>query len=134
MHVQAKQVEKEAGLSQEALENMGWPYEELQALEQLAKAEREMRNILRTHRLMSDDEDDPHKLRANIQQALQVHFQRLHFCFQVMHLHTYSHAKIRSIFCVYICTYTRTQTLARVMMRKHLEVAGNGTFMVLMRL
>ena len=52
---------------------MGWPQEELQALEQLVQAEREMRNILRTHRLMRDDDsDDVHKLRANIRHALQV--------------------------------------------------------------
>jgi hypothetical protein len=72
--IQAKQVEKEAGLSQEALENMGWPYEELQALEQIVQSEREMRNILRAHRLMGDDAEDSHKLRANIQHALQVAF------------------------------------------------------------
>lgn len=55
---EAQSVVKNAGLSQEALESMGWPYEDLEALVLTLNNETSLRAILREHRLMEGEYDE----------------------------------------------------------------------------
>jgi phosphopantetheine adenylyltransferase len=49
---------KNAGLSTEALESMGWPFEDLEALVLTLNNEKALRSILREHRLMDDYDEE----------------------------------------------------------------------------
>ena len=49
---------KNAGLSTEALESMGWPFEDLEALVLTLNNEKALRSILREHRLMEDYDEE----------------------------------------------------------------------------
>lgn len=49
---------KNAGLSSDALESMGWPFEDLEALILTLNNEKALRSILREHRLMEDYDEE----------------------------------------------------------------------------
>jgi len=73
--VEAKAVEKEALLSREALDNMGWPFQELEDLEMTLKAEADLKSILREHRMMAgeyDEEKEYNVMRARITDGVAV--------------------------------------------------------------
>lgn len=72
---EAKAVRKEAGLSDEAMAELGWEEEKLQDTEKLVKAEADLKAVSRNRRLLLADDDlggDDSKLRKAVSDAIKT--------------------------------------------------------------